>query len=446
MKRILIVLLLGLGSFVSNGQIITTIAGGGTTLGDGGPATAASLPYPYAGSFDGKGNYYFAESAGSPRARMIDTAGIIYTVAGSGVAGFSGDSGLATAAQLSSSFGVTVDGTGNIYIADWHNNRVRKVDKATGIIHTIAGNGTATVTGDGGPATAATTIPSDIYVDAPGNIYIFDSGVWVRKIDTFGIITKIAGNGLRGFSGDGGAATSAAIQTSYGLRFDASGSLIIGCSTRIRKVNTSTGIITTIAGAGLGTYTGDGGYADTANFYVYGICLDVLGEIYIADHNSAIRKIDTSGIIHTVAGNGVGGYSGDGGPADSAEIYGPEGIAIDTCGNLYIADDGNNRIRKVILDSSCGHTVIDTSLSTTLLPANSAVSIYPNPVDDILHIERVSARSNFSIVSIVGAVLLQGDLQPGANSVFVQALQPGIYMLVVYSGRGERIVRKIVKD
>ena len=333
-------------------QIITTFAGGGTG-GDGGPATTAALGLTGLGAFDGMGNYYFFQDFGSPKIRMVDVAGIIHTMAGSGLSGFGGDGGPATAAKFHQVEGIAVDLVGNIYVADGQNFRIRKVDATTHIINTIAGIGMSGFSGDGGQATAAKIAPGGICIDTSGNIY-FSGDFRIRKIDPSGIITTIAGNGsggITGFTGDGGQATGAEIGGGAGICVDDSGNLYFGGSGnwRIRKVNIMSGIISTIAGNGIsGTYNGEGMHADSAQFVEYGICKDGVGNIYISDYgNQRIRKIDTFGIIHTIAGTGTAGFSGDGGTATSAQINRPEGVAVDACGNVYIADDLNHRIRKV---------------------------------------------------------------------------------------------------
>jgi hypothetical protein len=252
-----------------------------------------------------------------------------------------------------------------------------------------------------------------ICLDKFGNVFIIDSqGVWVRKIDTMGIIKSVAGNGVSGFTGDGSTATTASISAVVGLCTDYVGNLLIGCNNRIRKVNMSTGIITTIAGTGIGTYAGDGMHADSANFVEYGICLDYMGNLYIADQNERIRKIDASGIIHTVAGNGITGYIGDGGPATAAEFYLPEGISTDACGNLYIADNGNSRIRKVTMNPPCDPYSPGNIVSTTFNAKSNAItpiSIYPNPANSILTIESTYQLNQIIITNVIGqSVYTQG--------------------------------------
>ena len=330
-------------------QVITTFAGNGSGShgGDGTPATSAQIPFPFGGVFDQEGNYYFTENGN--RVRMVDAAGIVHTVAGNGSGGYSGDGMLATNTELNQPNGVAVDGSGNIYIADWYNYRVRKVDAMTHIISTVAGIGVNSSTGDGSLATSATLVPLGLCFDNTGNLYIIDSAVKIRKIDISGIIRTIAGTKIGGFSGDGGLATNAQLAINYNISMDASSdNLYIGCHTRVRKVNMSSGIISTFAGNGVASYSGDEIPATTAQIGEFGICLDDIGDLFIADYtNNRIRKVDTFGVIHTVAGDGTAAFGGDGTPATSAQIHHPEGVAIDACGNLYIADEGNNRIRKV---------------------------------------------------------------------------------------------------
>jgi sugar lactone lactonase YvrE len=299
---------------------------------------------------DTAGNLYIADKS-NQRIRKVSTSGIITTVAGNGTWGYSGDGGAATSAMLADPSDVAVDSLGNLYINDWSNKRIRKVD-TSGIITTVAGNGIAGYAGDGGAATSAMlSNPFGVAVDAAGNLFIADSGNQrIRKVSTSGIITTVAGNGTYGYSGDGGAATSAMLSDPYGVTVDAAGNLFIADSgnQRIRKVSTS-GIITTVAGNGTAGYAGDGGAATSGLLSgPQDVAVDSAGNLYIADtFNSVIRKVSTSGIITTVAGNGTAGYAGDGGAAILAQLYRPFGLAADSSGNLYIADSYNYRIRKV---------------------------------------------------------------------------------------------------
>jgi len=334
---------------VTPGGIITTVAGNGTYgySGDGGAATSAQLSFPYGVAVDSAGNLYVAD-AGCPCVREVTPSGIITTVAGNGTSGNSGDGVAATSAELSSPYGVAVDSTGNLYIADVGNNAIRKVSSG-GIITTVAGNGTSGYSGDGAAAISAQlSVPYGVALDAAGNLYISDEGnSRIRKISTGGTITTVAGNGT---SGDGGPATGAQLWTPFDEALDAAGNLYISDSgnSRVRKV-TPGGIVSTVAGNGTFGYSGDGSAAISAQLSdPRELAFDGTGNLYVADaEGNSVRKISTDGIITTLAGNGTSGYSGDGGAAAAALLANPHGLAMDGAGNLYIADSGNNRIRKV---------------------------------------------------------------------------------------------------
>jgi sugar lactone lactonase YvrE len=329
--------------------VVLTVAGNGapTFSGDGGSATLAALN-PAGVAVDSSGNLFIADNLNN-RIRKVTPAGIITTVAGNGSRDFSGDGGAATSASLGSPNGVVVDRSGNLYISDNLNNRIRKVTPA-GIITTVAGNGSSGWTGDGGPAPSASiSSPSGIAVDQSGNLYIADLGnLRVRKVTSTGIITTIAGNGTFGFSGDGGPATLAALRSPKGVAVDAGGNLFIvdTGNNRIREV-TPAGIITTVAGNGSATFSGDGGPATMTAVNPAGVAVDAGGNLFIADSgNNRIRKVTSAGIISTVAGDGSLAFRGDGGPALSAELN-AAGVTVDTGGNVFIVDTANNRIREV---------------------------------------------------------------------------------------------------
>ena len=335
---------------VTPGGTISTYAGSGNFgfSGDGGPATAAELNFPRDVALDPAGNLYIADS-GNSRIRKVSPGGTISTYAGSGSRGFSGDGGPAAAAQLNNPVGMALDPAGNLYIADITNNRIRKVTSG-GTISTYAGSGSFGFSGDGGPATdAQLSVPVGVALDPAGNLYIADhDNGRIRKVTSGGTISTYAGSGSRGLSGDGGPATAAQLYSPHGVALDTAGNLYIADSNRIRKV-TPGGTISTYAGTGTGPFSGDGGPATAAQLSSpAGVALDLTGNLYIADDgNYRIRKVTPGGTISTYAGGGSSNFSGDGGPATAAQLNVPVGVALDPAGNLYIADQGNSRIRKV---------------------------------------------------------------------------------------------------
>lgn len=338
--------------FPARTQIITTIAGtkglAGYT-GDGGPAISATFNHPFGLAVDNPGNIYVFDQLNAV-IRKINPAGIISTFAGNGSVGFSGDGGPATSAQIGNHYSgnPAIDVAGNIYFSDAGNQVIRKINTA-GIITTVAGNGTFGYSGDGGPARSAQIGPRDLAVDNAGNIYFTDAQSRIRKVSTNGIITTIAGTGNVGFSGDGSPAISANIDA-IGIAVDNSDNIYFTDvnTNRVRKIN-SAGIISTIAGIGIQGYSGDGGPAIAAALKEpYDVHADAFGNIFIAEYNHTIRKINSAGVITTVAGNGTAGYSGDGGPATSAQLHYPVSVWVDNKGDIYIPDFWEHHtIRKV---------------------------------------------------------------------------------------------------
>jgi sugar lactone lactonase YvrE len=342
---------------------VTTVAGTKARgySGDGGPATEARLYQPRMSISDASGGLYIADTFNQV-IRRIDSAGTISTAVGvyhpveAGTsddqcpADFEGDGGPATKARLSCPHSVVLDGAGNMLIADSGNNRIRRVDNQ-GIITTIAGTGKFTSDGDGGPATAAgLKSPKGITFDLSGNLLIADSANnQIRKVDTQGTITTIAGTGDAGYSGDGGPATAAKLEAPRTIAVGPSGDIYIAEPNvhRIRKVDTK-GIISTLAGTSKAGFSGDGGPAGEAQLNMpRGVGVDGADNVYIADSlNHRIRKV-TDGVITTIAGTGVKGYSGDGGPATEARFFTPRAVDADRSGDLYVADTYNNRIRRI---------------------------------------------------------------------------------------------------
>ena len=430
--------LLSVASFTVHAAIgdIVTVAGGGA--GDGGAAIAASLNNPYGVAVDGAGNRYIAD-ADHHRIRKVDPAGTITTVAGNGLQGFSGDGGAASAASLNQPLGVAVDASGNLYIADRANHRIRKVD-TSGVITTVAGDGTSAYGGDGGPAVAASLYnPTGVAVDAAGNLYIADSGNQrIRRVDTAGIITTVAGTGSANFSGDGGPATAARLNQPFAVALDSTGNLYVAdqLNQRVRKVDTA-GIITTVAGNGSTLFGGDGGAATGASLWEpSGVAVDAAGNLYIADNrHHRIRRVDGAGIIMTIAGNGVAGYSGDGGVATAASLYFPVGVAIDSAGILYIGDRLNARVREV--DVAGIITTVAGNGSTTFSgdggPATEATLADPHDVavdgagnqyiaDTVNH--RIRRVSPAGIITTVAGNGVQGSGGDGGVATMASLSNP----------------------
>ncbi|MCD6010934.1 MAG: hypothetical protein K0Q79_796 [Flavipsychrobacter sp.] len=431
------------------GQIITTIAGNGSSgySGDGGYATAATFSQPSQILVDKFDNIYVAGGLNF-RVRKINSLGVITTIAGNGVAGYNGDGIPATDSKLNGLSDISFDVHGNLHIADGFNHRIRKVDATTGIITTVAGNGVLGFSGDGGAATnASLNYPGHITFDSDGNLYISDvENRRIRKVNILGVISTIAGNGILGYSGDGGLATLAEINSPHGLTCDSSGSLYFSDAGngRVRKVDRNTGIITTFAGNGTFTYNGDGISATVAEVTPQGLAFDRYGNLYIADAEgltvgNRIRKVDVNGTIHTVAGCGINGFSGDGGLATLAKLYSPWDIAFDTCGNFYIADANNQRIRKVTYPH-CHY------LGITEQHIQSVTSIYPNPTNEELTIENVQPNTTYQLCNIVGSVVQYGSLKEGGNTISIAQLPPGMYLLALTDEQGRRVVHKVVKE
>lgn len=423
--------------------LIYTVAGSGDGYfqggfgGDGGAADVAQMNFPHSSVIDTQGNLYIADSK-NHRVRKVSPNGIITTVAGTGVIGFTGDGGFAVNAQLYEPGSVAVDGFGNLYVADSRNNRIRKVAIDTGIITTVAGNGQeepvayTQMNGDGGPALSAPIRAYSISLDQEGNIYLTGGGSYrVRKVNIkTGIITKVAGCGGAGYSGDGGPATSACLYDPSGVALDKAGNIYIADSTnnRIRKVD-SKGIISTIAGIGETQYSpNDGELAINAKIAVSTVAADSQGNIYFVSGNSSsgntVRKILAStGMLSTLTGPEFG-FGGDGGPAKDALIQRPAEVSIGNNGELYIADSGNHRIRKLIPNLFHDNTKPNIKLSAptegnTYNSLNNIINIAGNASDNIAvtHVKWSNDRGNSGLAIgwnawNVDGIILQNGINP----------------------------------
>ncbi len=340
----------------SSGYTITTVAGNGTQgfAGDGSQATSAELAGPSGIAVDKARTLYIADQF-NQRLRQVPSSGTISTAAGNGTAGYSGDGKVATNAELDNPFGVAVDSSGNFYIGDSVNAVVRKVTSSD-TISTYAGNNA------NGPSyyrrrrrrdqRAAQHSFRTSRSTAPDNLYIADTGNNViRMVTPGGTISTFAGNTNLGasYSGDGGPASAAALNAPQGVAVDAAGNLYIADTGNHRIRMVSNGTITTVAGNGIPGFLGDGGPALNAELNrPLAVAVDSANNIYIADNrNSRIRKVVASGAIETIAGNGRFAYAGDGGPGTSASLYFPTGVAVDSSGNVYVADNQNNVIRML---------------------------------------------------------------------------------------------------
>ncbi|MCE3226644.1 MAG: S-layer protein [Bacteroidetes bacterium] len=424
-------------------QTIGTFAGIGTSpgfSGDGGPATAAQLYGAMGVAIDALGNIYIADRVNA-RIRKVNTSGIISTFAGGGIS--TGDGIPATSASLGWIYDVEIDAAGNIYFPEGQDNKIRKIN-TSGIITTIAGNGNFGFSGDGGPAiNAEINKPHAIDIDPSGNIFISDTyNHRVRKINTSGIITTFAGIGTAGTSGDGGLAINAETGYPMGVAFDGAGNIYIadhGYSgitpgSRIRKV-TSSGNITTIVGGG--TVSPVEGMAATTPSLgaIHGMAFDVYGNLYFCDYAAMkIRKVNSSGIMTTVAGNGTIGYSGDGGPPTSAQMYAPNDITFDPAGMMYVAENFNCIVRKI--------TVAPDKINEKE-PDPSSFILFPNPASSFLNVITVSEKQKeVNVCNILGETVISKTMSTDLT-LQLNDISPGVYFITVTSN-GTSMTKRIV--
>lgn len=439
---LLFISLILLGQSLS-AQIITTVAGGGTNYHDG-PATAAHLDGPTSVAVDARANIYisciYGDITSTGIIRKVDGSGIITTIAGNGSAGFTGDGGAATSAGLATPRGLAIDAVGSVYFVDAAIYRVRKIS-TSGVITTIAGTGTYGYNGDGIPATDAQLYnPAGVAVDWSGNKYITDPGSSrIRKIDRHGIISTIAGNGTRGYSGDGGPATAAQLKGPNGIAVDGSGNVYFSewGNYSVRKISPM-GIITTIAGTGTRGYNGDGIAATMAQLNdPAGVSVDDVGNVYIADaSNYRIRKVNTSGIISTIAGTGVPGFSGDGGAAILAELS-TSGLTY-ASGKIYFCDGYRDGRIRVITPSSVFVDPVPT------VPVG--ISVYPNPTHGHFRANLTSTTDEqvkMVIMDMAGRKIKEVNAKTNTPTDIQFNVPPGVYTLIVVT-ESEKICEKVI--
>ena len=445
MKSLFLLLLL-LPVFAS-GQVIETIAGNGVAgySGDGGSALLAELNEPLNAKFNHTGDMYIADASNNV-IRKINTSGIITTVVGTGRAGYSGDNSPATSAELFVPTDLSFDQEDNLYIADGGNAVIRKVNKSTGIITTIAGLGTTGYNGDNRPATTALlNDPVGLIFDNAGNLYFSDGGnARVRMINNAGIISTIAGNGTPGFSGDGGPATAAELGIPNYLAINSIGEIFIADhpNNHVRKISL-TGIISTYAGGGT---AGDGEPATAALVtQPESVALDDSGNLFIACYSiGVIRKVNTSGIIYTIAGTGTSGYSGDEGLAIDAQFNKPVCSTTDSFGSIYIADEENNRIRKI---TYYPESVINVEKQS------SGIFIYPKPAQNEVTIKSTTAIESVEVVNMMGQVVAssfgKGSGQAASSKevlLDIRSLPAGVYFVKVSGPDGYRDGGRFFKE
>jgi|GEM_PF-261746 len=422
-------------------SVLATVVGTGATAynGENIPAVAANITNPSGTMFfDGGGNFYFGDF-NLARVRRVSPAGLITTVAGNGVAGFSGDGGPATAAQVTQPRGAVADGAGNIYILDSGNQRIRRVTAATGIITTVAGTGATGFGGDGGPATAAQFNFGGLGAltfDPAGNLLIADSNNHrIRRlaVDT-GVVTTVIGTGAVGFAGDGGPAAAAQLSSPQSLYFDRQGNLFFADNGnfRIRRVAADSSVITTVAGTGVSGVSGDGGPATNATIgMVFGIALDANNNLYLSDvANNRVRRVNAAdNVINLVAGGGPTGFTPDGAGAIGASFSLARHLGVDPQGFLYIAEANNFRIRKLVPGLPNDTTPPTIAISE---PAPGPTYTSPNAVLTL----RGTATDNGAVVAVrwsndrggsgaaAGATnwtITGVGLQPGLNNLTVTA-------------------------
>ena len=422
---------------------MSTFAGQNALFGEGFPATNAEICLPANMNCDAAGNVYIADYQNNRVRKYSPSTGLLTTVAGSGIGGYddgySGDGGPATAANMYNPYGVAVDGAGNIYVADLNNARIRKVN-TSGIITTIAGTGVSGYSGNHSAATGAELGgPAGLALDNAGNLYMADVyNNCIRKIDNAGIITTVAGNTFAGYASDNVAATATPLNTPLDVAVDANNNLYIADNgnNRIRKVDTA-GIITTVAGGNTAGYSGDNGPATAAQLRgPNSIKTDAYGDIFFTDGgNQCVRMINAAGYISTIAGTTATGFSGDGGPAIAASFNGADGLAVDNAGNVYIADGNNYRVRKVQLPN----------LSVPVVSNLNRVAAFPNPTNGPVNI--INAQGcDYLLYDEAGRQVLGGRVQSARETFDLKGRASGLYTLQVSNTLGDKKTIRIILE
>jgi len=439
MKFISQVLVVLIFSSQLHAQVVVTAAGTagvGGYSGDGGPATNARMAIPFALAFDRSGNFYFSDDANA-RVRKVTSSGTISLFAGTGSPGYGGDGGLAIHARIGFISGIATDTGGNVYLADGSNSCVRRISP-DGIITTIAGTGTAGYNGDGILATAAQlNSPQSVAVDDTGNVYICDRNNYrIRKVRITGTIETIVGTGLSGFSADGALADTASIGESYCINVDHYGNVLFKDGNRIRKINYPTRIIGTIAGNGFSGYSGDGGAANLASIATVQFTTDSVGNFFLSEQaENRLRKVSAGGQISTISGTGSVGIDGEGVSITTAKIPSPTGIAFSTSGELFFAD-ATARIRK-ITQSWDGLSDVVKSLVD--------IDVFPNPTTSSIYfkVQSYEEYARVSIADITGVVVRSFSIKCNTLHNIDAYFLSGIYFLSVNVG-GRIFVKEII--
>ncbi|WP_263382071.1 NHL domain-containing protein [Granulicella arctica] len=421
------------------GAPITTIAGNGNpgNSGNGSAPASATVNAPQGGTFDGQGNYFFADTGNNVVREITTSTGNISVVAGNGSAGYGGDGSAATAGQLNGPTGVAVDAAGNLFISDSKNNRIREVSAATTLLSTIAGTGASGYAGDNGYAASATlNNPTGIALDNTGVLYVADTGNHaLRAFSTHnGIVVTLAGTGRQGYAGDGSVPQLALLNAPSAVAIDLNGNIFVADTGNavIRKVTpilagiiNFQGSISTYAGVtGGSSNSGDGGPAISADLLTpTGVATDAAGDLYIAAGNQ-VRMVAPSGTITTIAGrNGPGSYSGEGASAVAALIPGPaQSLAVDPIGNVYLSDTAGNRILSIAGSAAAaipfGYQVINTASSP------QSVTLY-NPGNQTLALSSMSASTGYALSgSGAAACSTTTMLAAGASCVLTVTFTP----------------------